>query len=180
MTIFIKSRQFCKNSNKGFTLVELIIYLAIVGTVLVFTTYFAIDIIHGRVKANVLQEVHQNFRFAMGKMTQEIRRAKDITSLSSSTLVLDNDGVAEAVTFNFDAVNKKVTMQIGSGSITDLTGDEVEVIGSFTNLSYAYPTGSNRSKNVKIDMTVSYKNPENMEEWEASQTVETTVELRGK
>lgn len=75
---------------KGFTLIELIIYIAIVAVMLVLASGFAWNIIHGDVKAMVHREVQQNARFAMEKMTRAIRDGQDPTAVFTIT-----DGILE-------------------------------------------------------------------------------------
>lgn len=62
---------------KSFTLIELIVYIAIVAVILILASGFAWNIIHGDIKAMVYREVQQNARFAMEKMTRAIRDGQD-------------------------------------------------------------------------------------------------------
>jgi len=163
-----------KLDNQAFTLIEIIIYTALASVLVVSVVIFAMNIIYGQNKVIAGQEVQENLRFASSKLRYSIKSAEAINSISSSTLVLDN-GADPDVTFNFDDINKKLTKQVGSGPIVDLTSDELDVTGNFSSRSFG-----NHAKNVKIDMTASYKNPENVEEYNASQSVSFTVELRDK
>lgn len=67
---------------KGFTLIELIIYIAIVAMVLVIASGFAWNIIEGKVKSTAYQEVQQNARFAMEKVSRELRAGTDPVSIN--------------------------------------------------------------------------------------------------
>jgi len=81
--------------NKGFTLIELIIYIGIVATVLVLATGFAWNIIQGSVKTACYREVQQNARFAMEKITRAIRAGQNpTTTFSVSSDILYQNGVA--------------------------------------------------------------------------------------
>lgn len=157
--------------KKGFTLIETIVYLAIVTGILIATISFAWEIIYGNEKFVALQEVNQNSQYVLEQLRQKIRESSDITSLSSSTLVLDNSP-NDDYTFYIDPIDKKVTLQIGSGTPIDLTTPDVEVTGGFEDLS------TSRSKNVKIDIVISYKNPENLQRLEADFNLVTAIELR--
>ena len=60
-----------------------------------------------------------------------------------------------------------------------LTSNQVEVTNlTFYNLSY--PKTNPRTQNIRIELTIKYKNPSNLTAFKAEQTLETTVELRGK
>lgn len=62
---------------KGFTLIEFLIYIAIVSLSLVLIAGFALDIIQGGTKTFVHREVQQNARFAMEKISRAIRAGQD-------------------------------------------------------------------------------------------------------
>jgi len=64
-------------NEKGFTLVELIIYIAIVSLILVLSSSFAWDIIQGNTKADSFREVQQNARFVMEKVSRSLREGSD-------------------------------------------------------------------------------------------------------
>lgn len=65
---------------KAFTLIELIIYVAIVSVVLILISGFAWNIIYGNAKNAALREIQQNARFAMEKITQAIRAGQNPTT----------------------------------------------------------------------------------------------------
>ena len=79
---------------KGFTLIELIIYIAIVSLVLVLASNFAWDIIQGSARATCYREVQQNARFAMEKTTRALRAGSDPSIFYVSEGILYQDGVA--------------------------------------------------------------------------------------
>ena len=77
--------------KRGFTLIEMILYIAIVSIFLTGLVYFTWDLIYGRLKSYIQQEVNQNIRFASARIIYEIRNAKSVnspTSGSSETLSL--------------------------------------------------------------------------------------------
>lgn len=160
-----------KVQNKGFTLVELIIYIGIVSIILVSISYLVLDIISSQTKAYAHLEVQQNLRFVQKIMSNDIKAAQDFSIPSADTLVLDGG----AITYNFDGSFNKITRQIGVESPVDLTTDEVVVTGNFSNLSY-----NDRTRNVRVYLDISYKNPENLSDYQASQAADFTVELRGR
>jgi len=76
------------DNTKGFTLIELIIYIAIVSAVLVLITDFTWNVIYGNVKSQSVREAQQNARFAMLKITRAIRVGQNPT-----TVFTLNDGI---------------------------------------------------------------------------------------
>ena len=69
------------SQEKGFTLIELVLYLGITIAVLFAGTIFIWDIIDNKNKATAYQEVQQNAKFALEKIAQQIKSASEITSI---------------------------------------------------------------------------------------------------
>lgn len=174
-----------KSKNKthqgGFTLVEMILYIAIVSIFMTGLVYFTWDVIYGRVKSFVHQEVNQNIRFASKRIAYEIKNAKSVTTPSSgSTNILElvmADGTRNPTIINV----ADGRIQIGYGSSGNcptvnpcfLTSNKVKVTGlTFTSLS------SGNSTNIKFSFTVSSSG--DRQEFNKSETYETAVELRSK
>lgn len=153
-------------------MLEIILYIGLTSVILIAATYFSIDAIRGQAKAYVIVEVNQNFRFAMDKMTRAIRGAKDITSVSSTTVILDRTP-DPAITLEFDTVDKKVTYQVGAGAVEDLTTSRVLATGSFSDRS------STSTKNIQINLNVEFSNQGTDINYSYDSSASTTVELRG-
>jgi len=66
--------------NSGFTLIELIIYVAIISAVLFLMTGFLWDIVYGGARTMSYREVQQNTRFAMKRITKAIRAGQNPTT----------------------------------------------------------------------------------------------------
>ena len=62
---------------RGFTFIELIIYIGIVAFVLVLASNFMWDIIQGGTINNCWREVQQNARFSMEEITRSLRAGED-------------------------------------------------------------------------------------------------------
>jgi len=173
-----KQRTEIRNQNfrqrrGGFTLIETIIYLAIVSVILVSISYLILDILGGQTKNYAKQEVNYNLRFISNILTKDIKAAKNVNSLTSDTLVLTM--VSDNITYNFDSVNKIITRQLGVGSPVTINTNQVEITGNFTNLSYL-----GRAKDVGAYLRVVYKNPSNLPDYNANGLADFSVELRGR
>jgi len=161
---------------KGFTLIEFLIYIAIVGVILVIIVGFLWNTILGNIKETCYQEVQQNTRFALAKITQEIKKATGINSplpgdsSNSLSLTMATTHLNPTV---FDVVNGKLRITQGSGTSYYLTSDRVRV-GSlqFTNLSYSETPGT-----IRIEMTLDHINPGNRTEYQASVSLKSSVTL---
>jgi len=173
---FLKAKIYnLKPNNKSFTLVEFIIYIAILATILVVLSGFLWLIVFGNIKETAYQEVQQNGRFAVSKITQEIKKATGINSptpgnsANSLSLVM-----ADGSLTIFDLFDGKIRITQGSSPATyELTSDQVIVSNlKFTNLSYTDTPGT-----IRIETTINYVNPGNRMEYQASVDFKSTASL---
>ncbi|MBI3291074.1 prepilin-type N-terminal cleavage/methylation domain-containing protein [Candidatus Falkowbacteria bacterium] len=162
-----------RKSQFGLTLIELIIYIALVSMILVSISFLILDIMAGQTGSVADQDVNQNMRFISNYLSKDIKAAEDIVSLTVKSLVLAVPG--DDIAYSFDDAAKIITRQVGSAAPDILNSNRIEVIGSFTDLSYL-----NRSHNVGVNLTIIYKNPGNRPEFNASTTANFSVELMGR
>lgn len=174
--------------TNGFTLVELILYVALVGILLTAAAFFASDVVLGSIKGRVRAQVQSEARFALEKMRQEIVKGKNmiapIQGSSNDSFQLEVPGTPSALTcfqVNIDnvlQVSQGGTVSPASCGTTwqDLTSGEVEVTAlDFQNISSGTSLGEEA---VRIQMTVKNKNPGGKKEFDAAVTVETSIALR--
>ena len=161
---------------RGFTFVEFLIYIAILTTILVLLTGFLWLIIFGNVKETAYQEVQQNGRFVLTKITQEIKKATGINgpsagnSADSLSLQMADPNLNPTV---FEVFNEKLRIKQGANPYYDLTTDWVVVNNlQFTNNSYINTPGI-----IQIKMEISHINPGNRREYQASVNLKSTVSL---
>ncbi len=161
---------------KGFTLIEFVIYTGIVASILVLMTGFLWNIIFGNIKETSYQEVQQNGRFALTKITQEIKKATGINnplpgSFSDSlSLEMANPDLNPTI---FNLSDGKLRITQGTFSPIDLTTDRVIVPNLlFTNLSYEGTPGT-----IRIGMTIEHLNPGSQIAYEASIDLQSSVSL---
>lgn len=158
----------------GFTLIELILYVALVSVFATAAISFAWNVIYGREKSFNQQIVQQNARAAMLRISYEIRRAKDIQSISGSQIVL-NDGGAVTTTISQNGQSLQVTSN-GIGPY-NLTSNQVVVTSlNFTNLT----TTTNDSKNIKVNFSLQQAKPAVSTQTVAQTSLEETVELNSQ
>ena len=157
----------------GFTLIELLIYITILGLVLIVITGFFWNIALGYVKENSYQELQQNGRFVLAKISQEIRRAKNVTNpgigLSSNFLSLEMPDSNQLI---FLVDNGKLIMtKNGTDSILTTDRTVVELL-EFNNMSYENTPGI-----VRIKIALSHANPGGMTAYQSDINLITTVSL---
>lgn len=162
--------------NKGLTLIELIIYIAMLAIILVLITGFLWLIVSGNIKETSYQEVQQNARFALAKIIQETKKATGVNnpapgnSANSLSLIMVAPHLNPTV---FDLVGGKLRITQGTGEPYELTSDQVKVSAlTFTNLSYLDTPGT-----IKIEITIDHINPGNRMEYQASTNLTSSVAL---
>jgi len=169
-----------QQSNSGFTLIETIIYALIISGILTSTILFSLNVLEGQSKARVFQEVQQNARFGLEKISQEIRMADDLNAGASTfgttsvgLLSLSHEEAAKDPTV-FTIENEKLVIKQGSSATSTLTSDDVRV----TNLVFTNYSITDRTKMIGARITVEHKNPDQVTTFNASTTITTSAIIR--
>lgn len=170
-----------KREKTGFSLIEIIIYVALVSIIAVSFVVFIIDVTTSSQKARVRQEVQQNARFAFQRITREIRAADDVNAGSSAfgtspgvlSLAADNP-TDDPTVFSVNGGVLQITQ--GANPAQDLTSDRFVV----TNLVFTDLSVNNRTKNIMIELTLEHPNPQDVEVFDASSTYRGAVVIRSR
>ncbi len=147
-------------SQQGFTMVELLIYLAIVGLVAAAIVQVIISINSASSANHGAQSVNSNMRAAVEVMTAEIKAAQGLV-VGSSTLGSD-PGVlwlvpltssTDPVVFDLDQDNGRLRLTYGSADPVYVVSDDVRV----TDLQFEHQTALNGNDAIQITMTIAEK-----------------------
>jgi len=161
----------------GYTLIELLLYVAMLGILLSAVTYFFGTAADARIKNQTVNEVNEQGTFLLQSITQTVRNASSITaptigtSGSSLTLTVPTGSLSPTV-FSLSGT----TMQIkeGTASAVPLTNSRVQVTSfTVTNLSRSGTKGI-----IRISFTLSHINPSSRAEYDYSRTFITSAGLR--
>jgi prepilin-type N-terminal cleavage/methylation domain-containing protein len=163
--------------QKGYTLIELLLYVSIVGVLLTSVVMFYGTALDSRVKNQSIVEVNQQGGAAMEYMAQTIRNASSITLPAAAgtgaqlTLAMPDAGSNPTI-FNLSGTTLQVTE--GASAAVALTNDKVQITSlSFKNLSRASTPGV-----VQVTMTVARTNLANRNEYDYQKTFVTSTALR--
>lgn len=174
--------------TKAFTLIELIIYVAILATVLVSTVGILWNVIGGSVRVSSSAEISYSARLVLDNITRAGRGASDILTASSTfgshpgVLVFGNVGgniTFDTITKNIIVGGQSITirklrMKTGTGEPIDLTSDKVDI----TNFVVKNRTRGTEPKNVKIEVSLAFINPGQDPARNKTLSFETAISIR--
>lgn len=156
--------------KKGFTLIELIVYIALIGTFVVGAILFVWDVIYSQKKAFAQQKVSFDGRIAMAKIAYQIRKARAINDIGFNYIDLEND--VGNTTINLDSGVIYIT--IGSVGPLKLTSNQVYVTNlSFTNLG----SDDNNSKNIEVSLDLRQVGADTSGHYQAEASFKQAIEL---
>ncbi len=143
--------------EKGFNLIEFLIYSAIVAIFVGGLVLISINVMQGRVFSVAGIEVSQNARFALNKIDYLIYNSEGIVSpgkgMSSDELVLD--------------YTENIKIKLLDGSIVIDGGESItyeDVIVS--DLDFINISRGENERLIRIKMTIEYKNPADRREFD--------------
>ncbi len=167
-------------SQDGFTLIEVIIYITIIGAVLsAFVAYF-LSLSNIRNKTYAVQEVQGNVRTVFDVITQKIQSAN---AVNSSTSVFGSDpgllslsmssGALNPTIIQLDEDNGVLQIKEGLSDYVSITSDEVKV----SNLQFTDLTSASTRENIRIEYTIDYATSTDVS-FEYGQSIQTAVSVR--
>jgi type II secretory pathway pseudopilin PulG len=167
--------------KKGFTMIETLIYIAIIGAVVSAMVSFSLNVSEGRNKTYVVQEVHGNTRTALDLISQRIRAATGVNTGNSTfgsdpgVLELSMAAAGQNPTIiDLTADNGQLRIKEGSSSAVTITSTEVDI----TNLVFTDLTPSGERENIQIAITAEYDSSAVDVEYTYSQSLTTSVSVR--
>ena len=156
-----------KKNNRGFSLLELLIYIAILSGFLLVIANLFFMVSTSSVREDVRAEVRQNLRFASQQITDETRKATaiDFVSANGDTLRIIVDGA----TTEFRVVGG-ILQKVRGASAENITTDIVTV-------SIADPVFTQIGNTIQINLKIDY-NDNGRGDYKFFESVKTTASLR--
>jgi len=168
-------------NRRGLTLIEILIYIGILGIVTTALVTFIISISKSKDKNFVVQEVNSNMRLALDVIEQTIRAATT-TNTGDSTFDSDPGVLSLAMTdpnknptvINLSADDGTLQIKEASSSTVPITSSEVKI----TNFTLTDLTASSSRESVRVLMTIEFNNPSNDIIYDYALTTTSTFSIR--
>ncbi len=162
----------------GFTLIELILYVALVSIFISGAIRFAWDLIYSGVKSDIEREVNYNLRLASSRLALEMRNASAVNSLGSSDLCLASHDTSHNPTrFYLSEGRLRVGWGGGSSDCSGLTNDQPLTDNRVTVSSLNFVDQSNDNL-ANVGYTLTIVADSDRSEWQKTQTYSSSIELR--
>jgi Tfp pilus assembly protein PilW len=162
---------------RGFTLIEMILYVATSAFILLALGAFIFTTLQARVKNEVITEVEQQGQYVMRIMSQIGRNSENITSpsagSSAASLTLDVFTAANDPTV-FDESGGVIRITEGVESPVNLTSSRVIA----SSLTFQNATRGDSPGSIQVTFTLTHVDNNGRFEYDYSQIFHTTVSLR--
>ena len=160
-------------NKKGFTLIEFLIYISIVGFLVGALSLSGINIMYGRAEIRASEEVEENGRFSLQKITTYIRNADNIKSISTDSLSLNlNESGTEYVDFYLNTTDQEIMISHNGDPAEPLTSERVLI----TDLNFT----ETYTDAIQVSMIVKFDNPSETREYELEKIFRTMEMIRKK
>ncbi len=173
-----------RDKQKSFTLIEVLIYIAVLSIIILIVSAFFLWAIRSNAKTTAMREVLDNARRAMEIMTHEIKEAK---SVYAPTSVFDSHPgqlsleakrylpTGENTTYiDFYLCGSRICLKKESQNPIALTSDRVEI----SSLVFSQVATTSTTPSIQINLKVDYKAPAQKPEYQASFVATSTASLR--
>ncbi len=114
------------HTKTGFTLIELLVYVSIITVAITVFAAFVADVTKNAARSKVVKEVQSNTQFIMDRITNDIRHAQTLGTVTSNSLGLTMSA-GQTVTYAFDSASSTATYQQNSGTAVVISSSTVRV-----------------------------------------------------
>ncbi|MBD3300460.1 MAG: hypothetical protein GF347_03855 [Candidatus Moranbacteria bacterium] len=176
MTNLIKMIRKTKN-NKGFTLVEMMLYVVLAATVIASTVILLQEVLESRIKNQVVNEIEGQGSQLVWLLSHEIMSADALNNPQpadiSASLELASTEAAENPTI-IDLDGDTIRITEGADAPVSLTSSKIAASNlNFQNLSNDETVGV-----VRFEFTLTYFNPGSRSEYNYSKTFSGSANIR--
>lgn len=128
--------------QKGFTLIEMLVSVAIFSIILVVIMGTIVTIVDVSRKARTMTEVMNNLNFTFESMTRTLKTATstDVTVEGGKPIIVANNQDGKVIKYRIEEVDNKNKIQksYDNGEYVDLTSEEVDITEYIIEELYTY------------------------------------------
>ena len=160
VTKIIKNKKLSRN---GFTLVELLVAIAIIGSISMVGVKMLYDIVSINAKQQTIEDSSDNFRMVARMITKAVVEAQSIKVPGPNQIELSKEGVCQSFQYNPDnlAILHSASCPFDAGNSSQITTSELKInnfsISSEENFKVITVEMEGIFKNALGDHPVSYK-----------------------
>ena len=166
-----------KTKFKGFTLIEVLLYVAMLAVFVVVISTFWQGLLDVTEKGKAMNTVNTEGQFIMTKILQRIRESNSITSPlpgnSSPTINLVYSNVNLNPTI-FDLSSGNLRVSEGPSTFANLNSPDVII----SDVVFSNSSGPDSLGSIRVEFEVSYKNPDGRSNLNYSQTFYGSASIR--
>ena len=169
----IHNSLFIIPSSKGFTFIELILYIAIVTIMLTAIVPFGWSIVTSGVKSSTQQEAYSQTRYVSERIKYEIRQASGILNVNPNSISLTNFSPDTNTVIDLSSGKVRINKN-GTGAI-NLNSDDTNVTSLvFTN----YTSPDQKTKHIGFILTIASNYSGQRQEYNETVTLRGSAEVR--
>lgn len=161
----------------GFTLIELMIYMAVLSIITVVVADSFLILNKGRAGVEAKSELNSNFRFAVEKIKRDVASADNLvspTTTAASSTLLNLTIASSSIKYSLDS--NRITRQVDAQAFEYITSDTVKINSLFFNrLENTNPVLNKKRISVELNIFGSYNS--NSPDWQYSQNEKTSIDL---
>lgn len=171
-------------TQKGFSLLETIVYLGILGIIISSVVYFFTAAAHSSAKIKSQREVFNNLQAAMDRLAYEIKGAKgvylptSILNIHPGQLSLETEKqppTGETASYlDFYICQNRLCLKRESQNPVFLTSEKTEI----ANLIFELIATASAVPSIQVNLKIDHKNPSGRKEFTASASTTMAVSLR--
>ncbi len=154
--------------QSAFTLIELLIYSALSGVIILAVSAFVFIIWQSQAKSRTISEVEQQGAQIMDNILRQIRAAEAINSPvpTNNASTLNLAALAPNNPIVIDEVGGDLRLTLGANAPIVLDNNQVTI----SNLSFANYGRNNTTGSIRVSFSVSYINNSNRQAYDYQQT----------
>lgn len=169
-----KSRRESKNTHNGFSLFELIIYIAIFSGLIIVSTNMFVSLSRGHGQSSAKNEVNSTIRFVTEVLKQDIKNASEIYTPASVGTSNSLGLVRNETMIVYDVLDGELRRKEGDAPAVNLTDIKISAGPPiFTRLENKNLIFNTTNVGIKIEIVFSYKS--NSPDWSYSAVLKTMV-----